>query len=186
MAKRGIYFVRWNQLFVKTIDVMWDKESMQFNKAHCSEEIFKSAIPFMQPCIDVSHASSLWLPKSLSLYNVVDGNGNKCKDMWDLLDNSKDKEFLPPGSYDVLYLRSLSEKQIYYALSVGSFYDTYFNKDYKTSSPSIALCALQLLYGQNKLDYLDNMNMFLEWYWTNCRIPLEYNEEYRRIFDESS
>lgn len=182
MAKRGIYFVKGNQLFVKTVDIMWDKESMSFNKAMASEEIFKAALPFMQPCIDVSHASSLWYPKMLSTYNVVDDNGNKCKDMWDALDASQQVEFLPPGSYDLLYLRSLTELQVAYGLAVGSFYDTYFNREVKRSSPSIALCALQLLYGQNKVDYLDNMNMFLEWYWHNCRIPLEYCDEYGRIF----
>lgn len=178
MVKRGIYFVRDNQLFVKTVEIPWDKESMEVNKTYGSEEIFKQALPVMQPCVDVSHASALRATKQLSVYNVVDSNGRKIKESWDMLDNSKEVDFLPPGSYDLLYLSSLNEFQFRYALSVGSFYDTYFNPDKKKSSPAIACAALQLLYKQNKVDYLNDMNKFLHWYYVNCRFPLEFCEHY--------
>ena len=177
MVQRGIYFVRNNILHVKTVEVPWDKDSMEVNKAICSEEIFKSALPFMQPCIDVSSASSLRISKSLSVYGVKDNNGDSIKKSWDILDKSKDIDFMPPGSYDLLYLSCLNNRQVAYILSIGSFYDTYFNSSRKKSSPAIACAALQLLYSQNKVDYLGDMNMFLHWYFHNCQFPVEYCED---------
>ncbi len=174
MVNREIYFVDHGQLFKKTVEVSWDNESMAVNKAMCSEEIFSYAERWMQPCVDVSTANSIPTFRRLSIYNVVDSGGNKIADVWKMLDRSKDVEYLPPGSYDLLYLSAMSESQRMFSLSIRSFYDTYFNSKKKSYSPAIALCALRLLYEQRKLDYLDDMNKFLHWYFINCRFPIEY------------
>lgn len=178
MAHRGIYFVFDNQLFVNTVEIPWDKESMTVNKIMVSEELFKSAEHFMQPCVDISGSSPIWRTKQLSIFNVVDEQGNNMKDLWNLLDSSKDTNFLPPGSHELIYLKSLNEQQLAFALSIRSFYDIYYNSEKKRASPAVALCALQLLYNQYKLDYINDMDKFLHWFWVNCRCPVEWHEHY--------
>lgn len=178
MTKREIYFVRNNQLFKKTIEVIWDKESMDVNKFICSEELFKSALSFMQPCIDVSSSSGIFKCRNLCPYYVKDDNGSTVHDMWDILYKHKDREFLPPGSFDLIYIKCLTEEQFMYAMSKNSFYDIYYNSKNKETSCAKALAVLKLLYGQNKLDYILDMNKFLHWYWVNGACPMEWNEYY--------
>lgn len=167
-----------NQLFVKTVEVPWDKDSIAVNKLMVSEELFKNAEHFMQPCIDVSGSSPIWRTKQLSIFNVKDENGNNIHDLWGMLDNSKDTDFLPPGSHELVYLRYMTEQQMAYALSIRSFYDIYFNREKKRASPAIALCALQMLYKQYKLDYINDPDKFLHWFWLLCRNPIEWNDCY--------
>lgn len=176
MAVREIYFVRNNQLFKKTVEVTWDKDSNEVNKRICSEELFKAALPFMQPCVDVSSASPLYNSRGLCTFFVKDENGNPVSKLWEILDGHKDRDFLPPGSYDLIYLKSLTYQQIAYALSKGSFYDIYFNSKKKKTSSAKALAVLQLLYQQNKLDYIGDMNKFLYWYWINGANPVEWTD----------
>lgn len=178
MTKREIYFVRNNQLYKRTVEVTWDKDSMEVNKKICSEELFNAALPFMQPCVDVSSSSGIYNCRNLSPYCVKDENGNSVHDMWDILSKHKDRKFLPPGSFDLVYLKSLTEEQFIYAMSKNSFYDIYFNSKTKETCSAKALAVLKLLYGQNKLDYILDMNKFLHWYWVNGSCPMEWTKYY--------
>lgn len=179
MVQREIYFVRHGMLFKKTLEVTWDNECMTLNKEFTSGEIFEHAESWMQPCVDVSTANRIKMFKPLSIYQVKDGSDNPVSELWKVLDSSKEVDLLPPGSYDLVYLSNLSERQIGIALPIGSFYDTMYNSSRKKTSPAISLCALQMLYAQNKLEYLADMHKFLHWYFINCRFPLEYNEHYK-------
>lgn len=176
MAKREIYFARNNQLFTKTVEVDWDADSKEVNQKIVSENIFKNSLPFIQPCVDVSSSSGIYRCKSLCTYYVKDDNGTSIHDLWEILDKHKDKNMLPPGSYDLIYLMNLTEEQIKYALSKGSFYDIYYNKKKKVTSSAKALAVLQLLYQQNKLDYIYDMNKFLHWYFWNGAYPVEWTD----------
>lgn len=174
MAKRCIYFCHGNQLYKKTIEVNWDMDSIKVNKVMCSEEIYSSAEKFMQPCIDVSSASSSYIARQLSTFNVKDEQGNSIHNLWKVLDNHENKDMLPPGSYDIVYLKNLSEKQISLIVSAGSFYDLYHNPEKQNTSSAKACAALQLLFMQGKLEYIDDMNKFMHWYMMNCYHPLEW------------
>lgn len=176
MAIREIYFARNNQLFMLPVEVSWDSESKDVNKKFCSDEMFSHALPFMQPCVDVSSASGIYRCKQLSPYYVLDENGKNVHDLWKIFDGHKDRDYLPPGSYDLIYLMNLSQQQIEYALSKGSFYDIYYNRKKKVTSHAKSLAVLQLLYQQNKLDYIYDMNKFLHWYFYNGNLPIEWTE----------
>lgn len=176
--QRGIYFVYNSQLYRKTVDVPWDKDCPKSSRIMASQELFGNVPKHVQPSLDVSGYAPTQLTKSYSLYYVKSDTGTSLKEVWDTLDKSKEAEFLPPGSKELLYLRSLDERQVLCALSINSFYDVYFNVKNKSGSPAIALCALQLLYEQHKLDYLDDMNKFLHWFWVNCQHPIEWNDIY--------
>ena len=161
---------------MKSVEVSWDIESREVNKQFCSEEMFKAALPFMQPCVDVSSASGIYRCKTLNPYYVKDENGTSVHDLWEILNKHKDNAILPPGSYDLIYLMNLDEKQIAYALSKGSFYDIYYNRKKKVTSNAKALAVLQLLWQQSKLDYIYDMHKFLWWYFYNGACPLEWTE----------
>lgn len=183
MVKREIYFVNHGQLFKKSVEVTWDNDSMILNREVASAEVFSNSPSWLQPCVDVS-SGSISLFRTLSIYQVKDESNNSVSDLWKLLDGSKDVDMLPPGAYDLIYLSNLSERQVQVALSVRSFYDIYYNSSKKKTSPAKALCALQMLYYQNKLDYLADMNKFLYWYFINCQYPLEYCESREVIWEE--
>jgi hypothetical protein len=174
MAKRCIYFIKNNQLYTRTVDVQWDKDALEVSKILCRKEIESSVLSFMEPCIDVSSASGIYQARNLATCYVKDSKGNPMRDIWKLLDDSPYKDYLPMGCHDLLYLTSLSEKQIDYALSQGSFYDLFHNPDKTPVCNARALAALQLLYKQGKIDYVTDRNMFLHWYYGNCSCPVEW------------
>lgn len=165
------------QLFKKTVETSWDVDSMTVNKSFVSKEMFDAAEDWMQPCVDVS-SFSIRMFSQLSVFNVKDDNGNKVYDLWKVLDSSNEIDYLPPGSHDLIYLSNMTTQQIGTALPIRSFYDIFFNSSKKRTSPAIALCALQMLWQQNKLDYLNDMYKFLHWYYINCRFPIEYCKQY--------
>lgn len=174
MAKRCIYFIKDGMLYKKTFEVSWDNDSMTVNKTFCSDYIFKQSDKFMQPCVDVSGASDIQLHKELTIFGVKDNNGNTISKLWDILRNNTNQSLLPPGSYELIYLKNLNERQLNFALSVKSFYDIYHNPEKYTPTPAKALAALQLLYNQGKIDYVNNIEMFLWWYMINCDNPAEW------------
>ena len=169
MTKRCIYFIKDNQLRVKTIDVDWDKDAMETSKVLCRRKIEASIEDLMLPCVDVSTASLCYRGKNVSTSFVKDSNGNSIKDLWKLLDSRPDKEFLPPGSYDLIYLANLNEQQIEFALSQNGFYDMFYNPDKGVTCNAKALAVFKLLVGQGKVDFIGDMNKFLWWYWVNGR-----------------
>lgn len=176
MAKRCIYFAINNQMYVKTFDVSWDKDSMEVNKLICSEECFNHAEKFMYPCVDLSSGSQ---GRALSIFEVKDDNGITVKEMWDKFDNNSNRDYLPPGCHELVYLSSLTEKQIGLILCYRSFYDLYHNPDKRSHSPAKACTVLQLLYKQRKIEYISDANKFLHWFWVNCRFPIEWCEYYK-------
>lgn len=174
MAKRCIYFVRDNQLYTRTADVSWDKEAIEVSKELCRTELQKLVLPFMEPCVDVSSASGIYSARSLATCYVKDSHGDTVKDIWKRLDGSIERDMAPPGCHDLLYITSLDYKQVCYALSQKSFYDTFHNPDKSSTCNAKALASLQLLYQQGKVDYIEDMNKFLWWYFVNCQYPLEW------------
>lgn len=178
MTSRCIYFIRNNQMYVRTVEVDWDKDAIEVSKTLCQSAIDNAVLPFMEPCVDVSSASRIYQARSLATCYVKDSNGTTVKDIWKRLDAGVDREFLPPGCYDLLYITSLNEAQVSYALSQSSFYDTFHNPEKSSACNAKALAALQLLFKQNKVDYIEDMNKFLWWYYVNCRYPLEWLDKY--------
>lgn len=174
MAKRCIYFVKDKQLMCKTFDVDWNMDSPEVSKVLCRRELEESLEDFMRPCIDVSASSELYQGRSLATCYVKDSNGTSVKDTWKKLDKGSDREFLPPGCYDLLYITSLSEKQVMYALGQKSFFDMFHNPDKVDTCNAKALAVLQLLSSQGKLDYIEDMNKFLWWYWVNGQYATEW------------
>lgn len=174
MAKRCIYFVRDRQLMCKTFDVDWNMDSLEVSKVLCKRELENVLEDFMRPCIDVTASSELYQGRSLATCYVKDSKGTSVKDTWKKLDKGVDKELLPPGCYDLLYITSLSEKQVLYALGQKSFFDMFHNPDKANTCNAKALAVLQLLSNQGKLDYIEDMNKFLWWYWVNGQYAREW------------
>ena len=167
MAKRSIFFVRNNILYSKTVDAIWDVNALEYSKEVCGESIFKNAERFMQPCIDVSSNSRIFHGSYLNTYNVKNNQGINFRKMMEMLAQDPNASKYPFSCYDLIYLRLLNEKQVCYTLSAKSFYDIYYNPDKSHFSPSKALAVFQLLYNQNKLDYLQDIEKFCYWYYIN-------------------
>lgn len=177
MSKKCIYFHKNNIMFKQTVEVSWDTEAMKANKILCSKEIKDKAYNWLPLVTDVS-SSPIRLHKSLSIFNVKDSNGISVKDLWDILKSKTDINMLPYGSFDLVYLKNLNSKQLNYALCNMAFFDIYHNPDKDTPTASKALVALQMLYNQGKIDYIEDMHKFLHWYYANCSCPIEWNEAY--------
>lgn len=173
MAKRYIFFTKDNQLYQKTIDAIWDGEAFEYSKIACSDDIFKQSTSEIQPCIDVSSNSPIPLGNNLNVYNVRNDENLSFKQLYDKIQQGSDVDKYPDSCYDLLYLRLLNERQVRYALSVKSFYDIYYNPDKAKFTPAKALAVLQLLYSQDKLDYIYDTEKFVWWYYVNGR-PIEW------------
>lgn len=174
MVKRCVFFIRDNQLYKRTIEIPWDKDNLELNKALYVKEIQKLVLPFMEPCIDVSTMSNNYTAKGMATCFVKDSKGSTVKEIWNTLNSNIEAELLPPGCHDLLYLTSLTDKQVYFALSKGSFYDAFYNPDKGGTCNAKALASLQLLYKQGKVDYIEDMQRFLHWYFINCQFPNEW------------
>ena len=61
-----------------------------------------------------------------------------------------------------------------YALGQKSFFDMFHNPDKVDTCNAKALAILQLLSSQGKLDYIEDMNKFLWWYWVNGQYAMEW------------
>lgn len=174
MSKRCIYFVKDNTLRMKTFDVSWDKNALEVSKVLGRKAWEESIEDFMRPCVDVSSASQIYQSRNLATCYVKDSKGETVKDIWAKLDNGVDSKYLPPGCHDLLYLTSLNEQQVTYALCQRSFFDMFHNPDNVHTCNAKALAVLQLLYNQGKLDYIEDMNKFLWWYWANGQYAVEW------------
>lgn len=176
MAKRCIFFIQDNLLYKKTVDALWDTEAVEFSKSVCGEDIFKQSTNIMQPCIDVSPNSPLKNGRSLNIYNVKNDKGATFKQTLDFIQQESDADKYPDSCYDLVYIRLLTDRQVSFALSAKSFYDIYHNPDKPKFTPAKALAVLQLLYSQNKLDYIDDVEKFVWWYYINGR-PVEWSNK---------
>ncbi len=177
MAKRCIYFVRNNQLYKRTANVEWDMDDLETSVRNCNIAFNELLLPFMEPCINVSTGSEVSITRNMATCFVKDDDGSTVKSLWKKLDLSIGMEFIPPGAHDLLYITSLSEEQVLYTLGMSSFCDSFHNPDKYPTCSAKALASLKLLYMQNKVEYIEDMNKFLWWYWANCQYPLEYIKE---------
>lgn len=173
MAKRCIFFTQNNLLYCKTVDAIWDKDALEYSKVACGDDIFKNSFSEIQPCLDVSSNSLLSHGKQLNIYNVKNAKGATFKQTLDFISQGNDVDQYPDCCYDLIYLRLLTEKQVRIALSAKSFYDIFYNPDKAKFSPAKALVILQMLYKQNKLDYINDTEKFVWWYYINGR-PVEW------------
>lgn len=174
LTKRCVYFVENNTIYKKTVEVHWDPNNLKLNKVLCSKEIYEKVPKEFLPTLDVSSSSIMFVGNKLSVYNVKDDSGNNVRQMWDTLSKHPDKDYFPPGAYELLYLHSLSENQFYTAITKKSFYDIYHNPTTHKPSASKALASLLLLNSQGKLDYIMDMQKYMYWYMMNCYNALEY------------
>ena len=174
LTKRCYYFVSNNTLYKKTVEVHWDPNNLDLNKVLCSREIYDQIEDEWLPTLDVSPSSVMFAGSKLSIYNVRDDSGNNVRQMWDALNKHPDKEYFPPGAYELLYLHSLTEKQFCQAITKKAFYDIYHNPATHRPTASKALASLLLLEGQGKLDYIMDMQKYMHWFMMNCYNALEY------------
>lgn len=177
-VKRCIYFVKNNQLFKKTFDVDWSFDCMDYNILSCDMELPNQIPSFISKCLNVSTASDDFVSKSMSTCFLKDEEGYSVKEQWKSLDLGIDKELLPPGSHDWVYICALNERQVYYALEHSAYFDTFHNPDKQITCSAKALASLKLLYEQGKTDYIENLNNFLYWYYINCQFPVEWLDIY--------
>lgn len=173
MATRVIYFEKDNILYQKRIEMSQVDGYAYLDKTSVSNAILDKSLDVPQPCIDVS--SNTRHMRELSFYNVKSDKGVAVKDLWDSISSCKDIEFLPPGSYELIYLKNLTERQIMIILNTGSFYDIYYNPTSNKGSVARACACLKLLAKQHKLDYILDMNKFLWWYYANCSHPVRWD-----------
>lgn len=173
MAKRCIFFVQDNMLYKKTVEATWDMSALEYSKVVCGDDIFKQAHSDIQPCIDVSSNSVIQNGRCLNVYNVKNSKGATFRQTMEFVQQGTDVDKYPDSCYDLIYLRLLTDRQVRIALSAKSFYDIYYNPDKTKFSPAKALAMLQLLYKQNKLDYIEDIEKFVWWYYINGR-PVEW------------
>ena len=176
MPTRCLYFTRNNILYYKPFDIIYDKEAFDYTKVECAKRVRSQLESWMPPLVDVSGVLSTYLQKTLSIFNVKDSNDRDIKTAWELLGNSEGKEYLPQGAYELVYLSNLNEQQLLFALCPKVFFDFYHDPDKVNPSPAKACASLQLLYGQNKLEYLEDYNKFLHWFMSNCARPVLWSE----------
>ena len=179
MVKRCIYFCIGNHLRKITTEIPWDLDSMEINKRVHTELVIDTAPEFLKPCEEISIGSDIWKSKCLSTNFVKSDDGISVQRLWKALDNIEIEKGVSskPGLHEYIYLHCLKEEQIFYALNVRSFSDMFHNPDKTYHTNAVALCALQLLQKQDKLDYLNNINMFSEWFYVNISQPIEYVED---------
>lgn len=177
MIQRCIYFVQNNALYHKTFEVDTDYDNPEISRV--MQDSYLQINPRQYGVIcdinGVTTPNSYGL-RFLSLYNTR-VNGKNYKDVWDEFTKKSKGMSMPPGCHELLYLQALSYEQEKCALSYTGFYDCYHDPRTDRPTPAKALCAYNMLYYQGKLDYIQDTNMFLHWWYANCYTSKEFLKE---------
>ena len=183
MARRCVYYVDNNTLCMLSFEATWSDADTKTNRVMSEIDLMNNLPAELRPCLEVSLPCSLYRVKSFSPSSIMIGDGSVL-DAWKQLDNCLDKDKLPDGAKELLYLRNIDEYQLNLVLSSRSFYDMYHNPDKNNTTIAKALCGMQMLYNQNKLDYLEDKDKFVHWYYINCLYPKETSKykEYSNVY----
>lgn len=172
--KRSIFFMKNNQLYVKNVEVHYDKDAT--NNKQVIKDIENQIDSFLMPSVNLSSCGAFRQGRSLSSYSVKMSNYDLCLADYAKAYYKENADNAMPGLCDYWYLNGLTEEQVQFILASKSFYDIYYNPDRDEVKwcPARACVALQMLNYQNKIDYIGHLNDFLYWYWVNCRWEVEY------------
>lgn len=172
MAKRVIYYVYKNSLAYKELEFSITDDMSKAKRDELSNSMLIAGLDLPQPCINVSsfhgHGSSL------SMFNVKLNGVKPIKDVWDELYSCKGNQATPPGMYEVLYMKALTEEQAVKIISAGSFYDIYYNPDSDKGSVAKACAMFKLLSKQGNLEYITEADKFLWWFMINQQYAVPY------------
>lgn len=172
MAKRVIYYVSGNNLAYKELDYSIPAEITKEQQDSIADSMLEAGLDLPQPCVNV--ASKHGHGNSLSMYNVKLNNVKPIKDVWQELYTCGKGQASPPGMYEILYMKALTEEQAIKILSAGSFYDIYYNPDSDKGSVAKACAMFQLLSKQGNLEYITESDKFLWWFLLNQQYAVPY------------
>mgnify|MGYP007069833729 CR=1 FL=1 len=179
MVKRCLFFCVGNEVRKITTEIPWDMGAMEVNKQMYIKQVYETALPSLLPCEEVSIASPIFKNRSLCINFIKSPEGVSIQRIWKAMDQMEIDRgtSFKPGVFEYVYLYCLTEEQVFYALHIRTFSDMFYNPDKPYHTNAIALCALQLLNKQDKLDYLEDINKFSEWFLCNIGTIREYVPE---------
>lgn len=167
MTKRCGFYVKDGVLCRKDVYIQWDlgfdKEAKQLYIERIIWELGKG----FETAIDVTTASPIHEARMLSPFFVKVGE-ESVEDAW-----AEVKEVNPvvkkiPGTFDYLYLSSLTGEQKQYVLRNKVFIDVFHNPDKAYNTQAKSLAVYQLLVEQKRVALLQDLDGFLKWYIENC------------------
>lgn len=185
LVKRRGYFVFNRQLHYKDVFIDWDMDLDDESKLIYIQRVKEQLGDLLRPCIDVSGASDIKDAKFLSCNLVKANKDESVKKMTIRISEQLGIDIDMPGIFEYVYLTSLRPWQLEYILRVRCFFDIFMNPDKPGVSTARACALYQLLYHQNKLDYLTDLNKFLHWSLCNSMLcqnftKLEYEKFLKR------
>lgn len=163
MVKRCGYFVQDCKLCRKDVFIEWNKGFDKQAKHAYIEDIIRNLGDDLGITKDVTTASPDYEARSLSPLCVKDKYGNCLEDVWNAVKEELGDLFIN-GIGDFVYLSNLSSEHVSIALSIDCYIDVFHNPDKAINTQAKWLAVLKLLYEQNRLELLDDMEGFLQWY----------------------
>lgn len=177
VVRRG-YFVYNRCLHYKDVIIDWkDEEITDDLKALYIKEVKNGLGDLLTPYIDVSGSSNVRMAKFLSPRIVKSLNGLSVLQVSNKLSELMSVDADLPGIFEYVYLNALKPWQLDYILHIRCFFDIFQNPYKKENSAARACAVYQLLYQQNKLDYLNDLSTFSYWCWCNVYIMSAFDEE---------
>lgn len=181
LVKRRGYFVFNRQLHYKDVFIEWDMDLDDESKLIYVQRVKDQLGELLRPCIDISGATDIKDARFLSCNFVKANQDESVKKMAERICQQMSIDIDLPGIPDYIYLTSLRPSQLNYILHIRCFFDVFRNPD-KPGINVARSCALyQMLYYQNKLDYLKDLNKFVYWCLCNTALCCSFTEhEYEK------
>ena len=172
MAKRVIYYISGNNLAYKEIDYTIPADMSKSEQDALNDAMLNAGLDLPQPCVNVS--SKFGHGGTLSIFSVKLNESKSIRDIWNELYSCKGDQVTPPGMYEILYMKALTEDQAIKILNAGSFYDIYYNPDSDKGSAAKACAMFQLLCKQGNLEYITDSDKFLLWFLVNQQYAIPH------------
>lgn len=164
MVKRCAFYVEDGKIIRRDCYIKWNKGFTKEAKINYIQQIRDNLLKFGR-CIDVTTASPYMTDRSFSPYFTTFGE-KTVEQFW--LEYKKTLKHDIPGAFDFIYLNSLTEDQIAYALTQDGYSDVFFNPDNGINTQAKALAVLKLLHQQGKYYLLNDVKRFSSWYKDYC------------------
>ena len=167
MTKRCGYYIKDGKLCRRDVEIAWD---LGFDRAAKHEYIHRIITELgedLEPAVDVTTASYIKEAKMLSPFYTKCGQ-NSFEYTWDILKETMGDMANIPGVFEFMYLNSLRDDQVVFALSQKCFIDVFHNPGKAVHTQAKALAILQLLVEHHKLYLLKDMQEFVIWFAGYC------------------
>ena len=188
-VKRCGFYIQDNQLVRKDVWINWDMDTRKEDRYVYIGKIKDALGLELNPIVDTTSVSPNYLGKKLNAYwNKIDGES--CIKVYNGWKEKCDPDELIPGVFEYIYYTAINDANVRFIKTVKCFTNMFFNPDRQKTCEAMACALLKLLIGQNKLDYVQDVEQLVYWIYVNTNsmriIQAGDKPEEQKIMVESS